>query len=84
MDNNNFWVRCTIAQCVIVPVQTYSQYGEDGNTHQEHRLGIRFASLPFHDHAVGPDYYIQLEERQTGANHLYNTPEEALTEYESR
>ena len=83
MDNDSFWLRCVNARCVIVPVPTYSQYGEDGNTHQEHFVGIRYAVLPFDDQAVGPDYYIMIEDGQTGADRLYGTPDEALAAREA-
>ena len=83
MDNNDFWLRCVSARCVIVPVPTYSQYGSDGNTHQEHFLGVRYAALPFDDQAVGPDFYIYIEEGQTGDARLYGTSEDALLARES-
>lgn len=83
MSDKTFWLRCVNARCVIVPVPTYSQYGDDGNTHQENFFGIRYAALPFDDQAVGPDFYIYIEEGQKGDARLYSTPEEALLARES-
>ena len=80
----NFWQRCRDARCVVVPVPVYSKYGADGNTHQADFVGFRFAALRFDDEAVGPDYYIQIEEGQTGRDRLFGTAEEALAAYESR
>ena len=84
MDDQEFWLRCVNARCIVVPVPTYSQYGEDGNTHQEHFIGIRYATFAFDERAVGPDYWVMIEEGQNGAEHLYSTPDEALAAREAR
>ena len=83
MDNNEFWLRCVNARCVIVPVPTYSQYCSDGNTGPEYFTGIRYAAIRFDDQAVGPDYHIHIEEGQTGLERLYITPEDALAAHEA-
>ncbi len=84
MDERDFWIRCVNARCVIVPVPTYSAYGDDGNTHAEQFTGLKFAALPFDDKAVGPDYYFMIEEGQTGSDRLYATPEDALVACEAK
>lgn len=84
MIANDFWLRCVNARCAVVPVSTYSQYDENGNVHQDNSIGIRFAALPCDEHAVGPDYYVMMESWQSGLNHLYSTPEEAISAYEVR
>ena len=78
MDDISFWLRCVKARCLVAPVPTYSQYGEDGNIHQDHFVGILYAALPFDEQAVGPDYYIYIEEGQADYSRLYSTPEAAL------
>ena len=81
--DKNFWSRCANAGCVIAPVRTYSTYNAEGNIAPEYFVGIKYAALSFCDEAVGPDYYIEIEEGQTGLERLYATPEEALAAFES-
>lgn len=71
-----FWWRCAELGIVVVPVIAYSQYGEDGNTHQEHKQGLRFAPLRGDLIAIGPDYWFMVDDVHTGA--LHDTPDAAL------
>ena len=80
--NEHFWNRCIAAQCFVLPVRLYTQYGDDGNLHDEYFVGIRFAALPFENEAVGDEYWFMIEEGQSGLDKLYKTPEEALQAFE--
>lgn len=80
---SDFWERCVVAGCVIAPVPTYSEY-VDGNVEQTKFIGLRYAAFPFNECAVGPDYWIMIDEGQAGLDKLYNTPEAALEAFEKR
>ena len=79
---DDFWQRCYLAGCVVAPVMAYSGYGKDGNIDQQLALGLRFAALPFDGDACGPDFYVLIEEAQTGSDRLYDTPEDALSAFQ--
>jgi len=80
----DFWSRCATARCVVLPVPTYSQYDETGHVSDRYFVGISYAAMPFSYGAVGPDYYILIEEQQTGFQNLYQTPEDALAAWERK
>jgi hypothetical protein len=77
----SFFLKCVAKRCIVVPVPTYAQWGTDGNINEQYFTGIRYVALPFDEQAVSPDYYIYIEEGQTGYENLYSTPEDALGAY---
>lgn len=79
-----FWLRCLKAGCVVVPLRVYSRYNAAGNTSEGDFVGLKFVALPFDGEAVGPDFYFGIEHHMSGDYPMFDTPEEALAEYESR
>jgi hypothetical protein len=81
--NVDFWKRCYEARCVIVPVMVYSDY-VDGNLHPSKLVGLRYAALQFEGDAVGPHYWFMIDDGNSGAENLFESPLQALEAYERR
>ena len=82
--SEDFVERCLDAGCVVAPVRLYDRYDANGNTTRSVCLGVRYAVFEFHNEAVSPDYYIDIEQCQSGIQKLYATPEAALRSVEQR
>lgn len=78
ITSDDFWQRCVDASVAVLPVRVFSKYGDDGNVHDADFVGIRFVALPFGQEAVGPDFYVCIEEGCTGMENLHASPDEAL------
>jgi len=70
----DFWLRCTKAKCVVLPVPTYVPSTRDDYKY----LGLRYAAVPFDWEATGPDYFVSIKQHQSGIAKLYKTPEDAI------
>lgn len=80
----DFWQRCVELDCIVVPVQVYTDWGPDGNLDPSKFVGVRYTAIEGDKVAVGPDYWFDIEEYPCGIERMCETPEAALTEYVAR
>lgn len=67
---------------MVLPVRVYARYNAEGNTSEEDFVGVKFLALPSDGEVVGPEFYLGIEEHRTGE--LFDTPEAAISDFESR
>lgn len=80
----DLWLRCLKAGCVVVTVRVYSCYNAEGSISESDFVGIRFFALPSNGEVVGPDFYFGIEEHRIGDIGMFDTPESAVIDFESR
>lgn len=82
---NLFWDTCLANGVVVVPFEAYSQYNEEGNLDERHRIGLRYVCLRTGYQACAgvltEDFYLSLENGVTDLALVGETPDEALGLY---
>lgn len=83
---DDFWQRCLKAGCVIVPVNLFSGYSDDGNIDPSLAIGPGYIPLPVDNDVIcnteEDELYFMIEEGAGNPKDVFQTPEDALKAFE--